>query len=140
MVGDVEAQGLLLPLQVRPLVCFDVGELGFGRRELRRVEHGELVLAGPLESTRSQKSKMSSKGPASFLAAMMESTHESPTFLTAESPNRMVSPTTVKRRPLSFTSGGRTSIFMALASATYWGTLSLVFITLLIRAAMYASG
>ena len=82
---------------------------------------------------------MSSKGPSS-LAAMIESTQESPTFLTADSPKRMVSPTTVKRRPLSFTSGGRTLIFIALASATYWGTLSLVFITLLMRAAMYASG
>jgi hypothetical protein len=29
---------------------------------------------------------------------------------------------------------------MALASATYCGTLSFVFMTLLIRAAMYASG
>jgi hypothetical protein len=83
---------------------------------------------------------MSAKGPPSSLAAIIESTQESPTFLTAESPNRMVLPTTVKRRPLSFTSGGNTSIFIALASATYWGTLSFVFMTLLISAAMYASG
>ena len=39
------------------------------------------------------------EGPSS-LAARIESTQESPTFLTAESPKRIVSPTTVKRRPL----------------------------------------
>src|SRR5215210_6143589 len=50
MVRDVETQGLLLPLQALAMVLLDVWELGFGRRELGRLEHRELVLARPFQS------------------------------------------------------------------------------------------
>src|SRR5919107_1272707 len=52
MVRDVETEGFLLPLQACAIVVFDIRELGFGRGELGRVEHRELVLARPLESPR----------------------------------------------------------------------------------------
>src|ERR687886_621489 len=73
-----------------------------------------LYVFGPI---RSQKSKRSSKGPSFSLACMIASTQLLPTFFTAERPNRMVSPTAVKRCPLSLTSGGRTSIPIARAEA-----------------------
>src|SRR5688572_31221110 len=44
MVGDVEAEGLFLPLQVLTLVFLDDRKLWPGRRELGGVEHRELVL------------------------------------------------------------------------------------------------
>ena len=52
----------------------------------------------------------SGTAPPSSRAAMIDSIAPWPTFLTASSPNRIASPSTVNSRWLRWTSGGRTSI------------------------------
>ena len=61
-------------------------------------------------STRSLKSQIDVNAPPSSRAATIARAAESPTFLTAFSPNRILPSTTAKSHSDSFTSGGWTSI------------------------------
>ena len=91
-------------------------------------------------STRSQNSQIDAKGSPRPRAAMIASTAEWPTFLTASSPNRIDLPLTTKPWSDELTSGGRTSIPISSHRLTKNGTLSLVDITDEISAAMYSAG
>ena len=71
-----------------------------------------------------QKSVSERNGPPSSRAAMIDSIAPWPTFLTASSPNRIASPSTVNSRWLRWTSGGRTSIPIRRHSATAAATFS----------------
>ena len=71
---------------------------------------------------------------------MIVSTTAWPTFLTASSPKRIELPETTNPWSEELTSGGSTSISIALHLLTKNGTLSLVDITEEITAAMYSAG
>ncbi len=61
-------------------------------------------------STRSVKSQSEANGPPSSRAATIARAAESPTFLTAFRPKRILPSTTAKSHSEPFTSGGSTSI------------------------------
>ncbi len=69
-------------------------------------------------STRSQKSHTDWNGPSAPRASRIARTAFSPTFLTADSPNRTLPSTTAKSRCDELTSGGSTSMPMSAHSAT----------------------
>ena len=75
-------------------------------------------------SMRVQKSVSERNGPPSARAAMIDSIAPWPTFLTASSPNRIASPSTVNSRWLAWTSGGSTSMPIRRHSATAAATFS----------------
>ena len=91
-----------------------------------------------LKSTRAAKSSNEENFPVA-LASIIASIAAAPTFLTAASPNLIVSPATVKSIELSFKSGG--SIFMpeSLHSPMYFMTLS-VSPMFIVRSALMNSG
>ncbi len=91
------------------------------------------------ESTRSQKSQIEAIG-ASSRARRIASTAAWPTFLTASRPKRIAFSETTKLWSEELTSGGSTSIPISAQRLTKNGTLSLVFITEEITAAMYSAG
>jgi hypothetical protein len=70
-----------------------------------------------LPSTRSQNSQIDVNGPSSR-AVMIWRTAPSPTFLTADKPNRIRPSTTAKSDMLELTSGGSTSMPISAHSDT----------------------
>ncbi len=103
------------------------------------IRHSIARLLTARVSTRSQKSQSEGKRPSSR-ARRIASTAEWPTFLTASRPKRIAFSETTKPWSESFTSGGRTSIPISSQRLTKNGTLSFVFITEEITAAMYSAG
>ena len=75
-------------------------------------------------STREQKSVSDRNSPPLSRASMIDSIAPSPTFLTASSPKRIESPSTVNPSPERWTSGGRTSIPRRRHSTTAAATFS----------------
>jgi hypothetical protein len=69
-------------------------------------------------STRSAKSQIEVNAPAFSRAATIARAADSPTFFTAFRPNRIFPSTTAKSTADSFTSGGRTAIFISSHAAT----------------------
>ncbi len=92
------------------------------------------------QSTRAQKSHSDSNGPPSSRAALIASTAEKPTPLTASRPKRMLPSETTKSWSERLTSGGRISMPICSACVAKNGTLSFVDMTELISAAMYSAG
>jgi hypothetical protein len=103
------------------------------------IRHSIALLLTARQSTRSQKSQIDSIGFSSR-ARRIASTAAWPTFLTASRPKRIAFSETTKLWPEELTSGGRTSIPISAQRLTKKGTLSLVFITEEITAAMYSAG
>ncbi len=103
------------------------------------IRHSIARLFTARASTRSQKSQIEEKPPSSR-ARRIASTAEWPTFLTASRPKRIAFSETTKPWSDELTSGGSTSIPISSQRLTKNGTLSLVFITEEISAAMYSAG
>ena len=118
-----------MPLRVAPVES----------RAPHLIRHSIARLLTARESTRSQKSQIEAIG-ASSRARRIASTAEWPTFLTASRPKRIAFSETTKLWSEELTSGGRTSIPISSQRLTKNGTLSLVFITEEITAAMYSAG
>src|SRR3954467_2652964 len=104
------------------------------------MRHSTARLLTARVSTRSQKSHNEVKSPSPERASRIAWTATWPTFLTASRPKRMQLPETTKPWSEVLTSGGSTSIPISSQRLTKKGTLSLVFITEEITAAMYSAG
>jgi hypothetical protein len=96
-------------------------------------------------STRAQKSKTSTNGPAALRSATMRSTRLSPTLRTAARPKTIDFPSSTLRSGANsaterFTSGTSTSMPMERHSARYTAVLSLLSLTDVSNADMYSTG
>ena len=91
------------------------------------------------KSTRSQKSYREVKGP-SLRYSITASMALSPTFFTAASPKRILSPSTVKTLSLELMSGGRTAMPWLRHSTIYFTTPSVVCISLVSKEAINSTG
>ena len=98
------------------------------------------LLFNDLESILDKKSSIVSNFPLVSLSKTILSEVISPTFLTAERPNKISSLFTVKSDSLLFISGVDTLTPISLASERKIAVLSLSLLTAVNEAAMYSAG
>src|ERR671933_242897 len=147
MVGDVEPQRLLLPLQDAAPVVLNLRYRGSGRSKLGSVEHAELVGAGAFGTFLGEFDGLGvhlEHGDPGMVGRV-----EGAAFyegLDGTLVVRLWTYTLTEVEEILERPGFLSCLYDRLdavapnarASATYCGTRSLVFITLLMRAAMYA--